>query len=134
MKKFLIVISVLLMAMACEISHEDQIDLIKAELDEKGISEFCQVSIGTLNGETAYIIGTNMVVREDNFYDCFNAYATVMGCVGRAVESDDGYLRVVTESLYIDMPMDGVHSCLRVASEDGDAISEMDKYMEWVDR
>ena len=135
MRKIMIGMAVFALAlMACAPSNEEQIGFIEAELEENEIAEYCNVSIGTLHGEIAYTVGTQIVVRDDNFVDCLTAYCSVLGCVGRAIESDAGYLRVVTESMYLDMPMAGVHACIRAVDNDDDLFDELDRHLEWVDR
>jgi len=127
------ILMVLVVAMGCATDEQD-LDNIMTAFEEQGIDEYCMVSVGTLHGERAIIIDTPMVVRSDNFEDCMLAYCTVLGCVGRAVDSDEGYMRVVTESLYIDMPMSGVHECIRLADAGEDVFDTLDENMEWVDR
>jgi hypothetical protein len=132
MRKLMFIVVAMVIATACAPSNEDQIASITAELEEQGIADYCNVSIGTLNGEKAYVIATQLVVREDNFSDCILCYCIVLGCVGRAIESDEGILRVVTASMYMDMPMSGVHYCLSVPEDD--LLDALDENLEWVDR
>lgn len=132
MKKLMFVMIAVVLVTACAPSDEEQIASINAELEEQDIAEYCNVSIGTLHGDKSYVISTQLEVREDNFIDCVLCYCTIMGCVGRAIETDEGILRVVTSSMYMDMPMSGVHHCLSVPEDD--FLATLDENLEWVDR
>ena len=123
----------IVVATGCATDEQD-IMAIRAELDDQTIGEYCMVSIGTLHGEKAYIIDTPIIVRDDNFEDCISVYCAILGCVGRAIESDAGYVRVVTESLYMDMSMRGVHECLDLANAGRDIFDALEDNLEWVDR
>lgn len=118
---------------ACGPSIEEEISAIETELEQIDVAEYCTVSISyDATGARRYLVDTNMVLRDDNFIDCMVAYCSVMGAVGRAIESDEGTLRVGTVSLWMDMPMQGVHRCLSVSEDE--ILAELDKHLKFVDR
>lgn len=132
----MIIVGVALLAISCGApSIEEEIASIRSELAEFEIDKFCQVSVLVEDGRRVYLIDTPMALREDNFADCIVIYAAISGCVARAInEPSTGLLRVGTQSLWIDMEMEGVFLCHDASKQSGDVISVMQDHVVFLDR
>ena len=119
---------------ACAPSEESLVEAIHGELDLQGIDEYCDVYISHDNGKTLYVVDTNLVMTEDSFEDCYYIYCVVLGCIGRAIESEDGIARVGYTTVWLDMDMDRAHYCIGVAEREGDVVGAIDRYSTFSDR
>jgi len=131
-KAFVILIIGAFLFMACGPSEEEQISAIRYELQEQGHGDRFDVTIGSVNGTKAYIVDTGYTFSGDLDRSLF-AFASILGCVARSIDSQNGILRVGLGSTWLDLSMEHVHGALETSGND-ELTSYLVEHWEFSDR